>query len=274
MGYDFIPRVLDRTVVDSWMKSPCKDSFIMARRLLREEGFMCGGSSGTAMDAAVKYIKEHKIGADKTVVVVLPDNIRNYMTKHLNDDWMCERGYITEQQCFERNLPKHIENNDWGQDKTVKELDMHAAYFLSMKTTCQEAIDLMRTKGYDQFPVKGEDGKTFGALTATNLLMRLGKRQLKPTDPIRKAVVRDLRHVSSSVKLNELVRILQRNSFVLIEDRYFITMSDVFDVMNPKQTVPKEQLQAAEAAGAQKMWLALAVGVSAGALAAIALAKK
>ena len=60
----------------------------MARRLLREEGFMCGGSSGTAMDAAVKYCKEHKIGADKTVVVVLPDNIRNYMTKHLNDDWM------------------------------------------------------------------------------------------------------------------------------------------------------------------------------------------
>lgn len=58
---------------------------------------MCGGSSGTAMDAAINYIKEHKIGKGKRVVVLLPDNIRNYMTKHLNDDWMYERGYITEE---------------------------------------------------------------------------------------------------------------------------------------------------------------------------------
>lgn len=71
----------------------------MARRLLREEGLMCGGSSGTAMNAAVDYIKQNKIGKGKRVVVLLPDNIRNYMTKHLNADWMCERGYITEQEC-------------------------------------------------------------------------------------------------------------------------------------------------------------------------------
>jgi len=68
----------------------------MARRLLREEGLMCGGSSGTAFWAALEYIKENKIPADKRCVVLLPDNIRNYMTKHLNLDWMCERGYITE----------------------------------------------------------------------------------------------------------------------------------------------------------------------------------
>jgi cystathionine beta-synthase len=97
IGYDFIPRVFDRSVVDEWIKGSDKDSFIMARRLMREEGFMCGGSSGTAMWAAVKYIKENKIGKDKTVVVVLPDNIRNYMTKHLNNDWMYEHGYITEE---------------------------------------------------------------------------------------------------------------------------------------------------------------------------------
>jgi len=57
IGYDFLPRVIDRTVVDEWMKGPDKEGFIMARRLLREEGLMCGGSSGTAMNAAVDYIK-------------------------------------------------------------------------------------------------------------------------------------------------------------------------------------------------------------------------
>lgn len=279
IGYDFVPRVLDRTVIDEWMKSPCKQSFLMARRLLREEGFMCGGSSGLAMEAAVRFIKANNIGADKTCVVVLPDNIRNYMTKHLNDDWMYERGYISEEQCALNNTPKHIENNDWGQDKTVADLDMHAAYFLQLSTTCEEAINLMRLKGFDQFPVKDSSGKTFGVLTANNLLTRLGKRQVQMSDSIRKCCVRDLRHVSSDVKLSELVRILQRNSFVLIEDRYFITFSDIFDVLMPKPPAyTQAEFDAAQAlnqAAASRNTLAGAlVGIGAGVALAIALAKK
>ena len=93
IGYDFIPRVLDRTLTDEWIKGPDKESYLMARRLMREEGLMCGGSSGTAMWAALKYIKEKNIGAGKRCVVILPDNIRNYMTKHLDDNWMTKNGF-------------------------------------------------------------------------------------------------------------------------------------------------------------------------------------
>jgi len=57
IGYDFIPRVADRSLVDEWMKIGDDEAFTYARRLIREEGFLCGGSSGTAMAAAVKYIK-------------------------------------------------------------------------------------------------------------------------------------------------------------------------------------------------------------------------
>lgn len=121
----------------------------MARRLMREEGFMCGGSSGTAMDAAVKYIKANNIGKDKTVVVLLPDNIRNYMTKHLNNDWMYERGYITEEQCAELALPKYVDNLDWGQDLKVANLKKHEAVFIKNTTTCAEAIEMSREKGFD-----------------------------------------------------------------------------------------------------------------------------
>ena len=53
IGYDFIPRVCDRTCTDHWIKAPDKESYLWARRLMREEGLMCGGSSGTAMWAAV-----------------------------------------------------------------------------------------------------------------------------------------------------------------------------------------------------------------------------
>lgn len=124
IGYDFIPRVCDRTLTDDWIKGPDKESYLMARRLMREEGLMCGGSSGTAMWGAIEYIKKHKIGQGKRCVVLLPDNIRNYMTKHLNDDWMFERDYITEQECAANSTSDLIPNTDWGQDLTVNDLNL------------------------------------------------------------------------------------------------------------------------------------------------------
>lgn len=56
IGYDFIPRVADRTLVDEWLKVGDPESFYYARRLIREEGFLCGGSSGTALAGAIQYI--------------------------------------------------------------------------------------------------------------------------------------------------------------------------------------------------------------------------
>lgn len=100
IGYDFIPRVLDRQYVDKWVKVGDDDAFRYARRLIAEEGMFVGGSSGTAMAAAVKVIKELNIGEGKRVVVLLPDSIRNYMTKFINNDWMYENGFITEDQCM------------------------------------------------------------------------------------------------------------------------------------------------------------------------------
>ncbi len=112
----------------------------MARRLMAEEGMMCGGSSGTAMWAAIKYIKENNIGKGKRCVVLLPDNIRNYMTKHLNDDWMYERGYITESECAAGATSDLIPNTDWGQDKTVASLNLPDACFIYDNTPIGGAL--------------------------------------------------------------------------------------------------------------------------------------
>jgi cystathionine beta-synthase len=79
IGYDFIPDVLDRSLVDEWVKSEDGGSLKMARRLLKEEGLMVGGSSGSAMAAAVEVCR--KLGKGKRCVVILPDSTRNYMSK-------------------------------------------------------------------------------------------------------------------------------------------------------------------------------------------------
>ncbi len=109
---------------------------------------MCGGSSGTAMWAAVKYIKEKQIGAGKRCVVLLPDNIRNYMTKHLNDDWMYERGYITEEECTAGATSDLIPNTDWGQDITVGSLNLPDAVFMDSNTPIGGVIELFQKFGY------------------------------------------------------------------------------------------------------------------------------
>lgn len=91
IGYDFFPEVLDNNLVDEYVKTEDEESFIMARRLIKEEGFLCGGSCGSAMVAALKSAKH--LEKDKKCLVVLPDSIRNYMTKFPNDQWMKDQGF-------------------------------------------------------------------------------------------------------------------------------------------------------------------------------------
>lgn len=91
IGYDFFPDVLDNSLVDEYIKTEDEESFVMARRLVKEEGLMCGGSCGSAMVAALKSAS--KLEKNQKCLVVLPDGIRNYMTKFPNDQWMIDQGY-------------------------------------------------------------------------------------------------------------------------------------------------------------------------------------
>ena len=91
IGYDFFPDVLDNELVDEYVKTEDEESFIMARRLIKEEGLLCGGSCGSAMVAALKSAKH--LDKNKKCLVVLPDSIRNYMTKFPSDQWMKDQGF-------------------------------------------------------------------------------------------------------------------------------------------------------------------------------------
>ena len=108
--------------MDEWFKSEDKASFLMARRLIREEGILCGGSSGTAMSAAVQVAKGLSEG--QRCVVILPDSVRNYMTKFLNDDWMRQGGF-TDEKFEEQSFEKKAQKDYAG--ATVADLKLKAA---------------------------------------------------------------------------------------------------------------------------------------------------
>ena len=91
IGYDFIPDVLDNSLIDQYIKTEDQESFIMASRLIKEEGLLCGGSCGATMVAALSAASILEDG--QNCLVILADSIRNYMTKFPSDDWMKKNGF-------------------------------------------------------------------------------------------------------------------------------------------------------------------------------------
>lgn len=94
IGMNYLPETVDLKVIDEMVRVTDRESFLMARRITREEGLLVGGSSGTAAVAAVKLAKT--LPKDAIVVVIFPDSGRGYMSKIFNDEWMIANGFIAE----------------------------------------------------------------------------------------------------------------------------------------------------------------------------------
>jgi cysteine synthase A len=92
IGYDFFPDVLDNKLIDRYIKINDKDSFLTARELIKTEGLLVGGSSGGALWAALQILPE--LQANQKCLVILPDSIRNYLSKFADNNWMKENDFI------------------------------------------------------------------------------------------------------------------------------------------------------------------------------------
>jgi len=92
IGYDFFPDVLDNNVIDQYIKVNDENSFKIAKKLIKDEGLLVGGSSGTATWAALEAAKN--LNENENCLILLPDSIRNYLTKFVDDNWMIKNNFI------------------------------------------------------------------------------------------------------------------------------------------------------------------------------------
>ena len=181
IGYDFIPDVLDRKLVDRWYKSRDRESFLVARRLIRQEGLLVGGSSGSCVWAALQLAEE--VGPGKRIGVILPDSVRNYMTKFLDDQWMRENGFT--ESRWESNTVGDLLRSMPPQEIWTAELD----------ETVASACTRMKQHGVSQLPVV-EDGRVIGIIAESDVLSRIIAGRTSLEDVVAEAMLRDVRTVS------------------------------------------------------------------------------
>ncbi|KAI1384825.1 cystathionine beta-synthase [Hypoxylon trugodes] len=189
IGYDFIPDVLDREKVDKWYKTDDKDSFKLARRLIAEEGLLVGGSSGSALSAALKAVKDLGLGKDDVVVVILPDSIRSYLTKFADDDWLAANDLLPPTDAAAKaaiNGDAAKTSADPYAGATIQSLRLKPVISVIATSPCSEAIETMRDKGFDQLPVlSSAGGKLVGLVTLGNLLSYLSRGRASGQSPVK-----------------------------------------------------------------------------------------
>lgn len=205
IGYDFVPDVLEREGIE-WLKTGDKESFLMARRLIREEGLLVGGSSGSAMVGAMKTAA--RLGIDDVCVVILPDSIRSYLTKFVDDDWMLNNGFEEETAAEDARVEKK-----W-QGATIKSLNLKPIVTVRKSSTCIAAIDSMREKGFDQLPVLNDNGKLVGLVTLGNLLSFLSRGHATAASKVEQVMFNFSKKGRESVPPQELGHVRPRSSSI------------------------------------------------------------
>jgi cystathionine beta-synthase len=155
VGEDFLPSTMDFGVVDDVVQVNDKESFLMTRRLVREEGMFCGGSSGLAVAGALKWLRTSggELDEDDVVVVLLPDSGSRYLSKVFDDAWMRENGFL-EQATVADMLAARPREVITAQEST----------------SVETAIRLMKTHNISQIPVLTDNGQLHGILGESDLL--------------------------------------------------------------------------------------------------------
>ena len=186
VGEDFWPTTYDPGICDEIVAVSDKDSFVMTRRLAREEGLLVGGSCGMAVVAALRVAE--RLGPDDVVVVLLPDGGRGYLSKVFNDDWLADYGFLA--TSSERTV---------GDVLDAKGGPMPTFVHTHPTETVREAIDILREYGVSQLPVvKAEPpvmaAEVVGSVVERDLLDALFSGRAELADSVEK-------HMSATLPL-------------------------------------------------------------------------
>jgi cystathionine beta-synthase len=220
VGEDFWPETFDPAIIDRWVQVSDRDAFLCAREVASREGILIGGSGGMAMQAALIVARE--LPPERTVLVVLPDGGRPYLSKVFDDDWMRSHGLLERP-----GLPPTVA--DLMRAKSSETPGVPSIVTIAADVPGSEAIDLLQRYGISQLPVRGA-GVADGDAKVDALVGSIEERALLDrvfreggdvlAQPVERLMGPPLTIVEATAPLDDVYGALQSQSALVIADEH------------------------------------------------------
>ena len=193
IGEDFVPKTFNSQLVDDWVRVSDAESFHTARELARREGILAGGSSGTALAAALRYAR--RLTPDDLVVAILADTGRNYLSKCFDDAWMAA------------NKLQWVPDSPHIVGDLLKKKGERPVLTIRPDATAADAIVMLQTSGISQLPVL-DDGKPVGSVQEVTLARVLHDQRDPSQVPVGEIMGKPLPQLDVGTHLDEAYRLL------------------------------------------------------------------
>jgi cystathionine beta-synthase len=204
IGEDFIPDILDLSLVTDAYEIDDEESFTVARELLRKEGIFGGSSTGTLVAGALRYCRDQE--KPKRVVSIVPDTGNKYLSKMYNDFWMAEQGFI--------HRPPHGDLSDLishryeaGEVITVGPTD-----------TLLTAFKRMRGADVSQLPVVDQTRRAIGIVDESDILVKVHRDSSRFNDLVESAMTNKLETLPPTAKISDLLEVFDRGRVAIVMD--------------------------------------------------------
>ncbi|SFD49616.1 cystathionine beta-synthase [Spirosoma endophyticum] len=228
IGEDILPKNVDFSVIDHFIKVTDKDAAIMARRLSREEGLFVGWSCGTAVHGALEWAKDN-LTDDDVLVILLPDHGTRYLAKIYNDTWMKDHGFL-EDRAFKtaRDIIHHKAGRGDGSNSQLTTI--------GSGVSISQAIHVLNRYGISQIPVTDENSHIVGSLTDSTILNRLIEDPSVKDHPVSDVMDKPFKFVGLDNTIDALSSLIDRdNKALLVRDEkeqvHIITQADLLAAM-------------------------------------------